>query len=146
MSEYPVDIGAEARFSKTVAESDIYQFAGITGDFDGIHLDEEYASKTRFGGRIAHGALTLAFASTTSSMISARYAERGSRYLPISLGYDKVRFLGPVKVGDTVTVVYTVEKFDTEKMRSFGTIDIRNQRGEQVGAATHVMAWLDQEG
>jgi acyl dehydratase len=56
--------GFTDRFSKTVSEADVYAYAGITGDFYGVHVDEEFAKTTRFGARIAHGGLLVGFLST----------------------------------------------------------------------------------
>jgi len=71
-------IGEACEFSKTIAESDLMLFAGISGDFDPIHVNEEFASKTAFGRRIAHGALVMSLCSTTSSMMSRRSIERAA--------------------------------------------------------------------
>ena len=72
MSDFHVSVGEQVTFSKTVGESDIYMFAGITGDFSGNHVDEQYMTKSAFGHRIAHGALLVGFMSTTSTMMIAR--------------------------------------------------------------------------
>ena len=71
MSDFYVQPGDEVRFSKTVGESDVYLFAGITGDFAGNHVNEEYMKKSSYGRRIAHGALMIGFMSTLSSRSKA---------------------------------------------------------------------------
>ena len=84
-----LEIGDEVTFSKTVGETDIYLFAGVTGDFYEAHVNEQAMRSSRFGTRIAHGALVVGFMSTTAGMMIARPGE-----LAVSLGYDRVRFNG----------------------------------------------------
>ena len=79
MSDFHVSVGEQVRFSKTVGESDVYMFAGITGDLSGNHVNEQYMSKSSFGHRIAHGALLVGFMSTTSSLMIARCVEQRDR-------------------------------------------------------------------
>ncbi|MCP5117506.1 MAG: dehydratase [bacterium] len=146
MVEFGVSIGETFHFSKTVSESDVYQFAGITGDFFVNHVNEEFMKKSAFGGRIAHGLLTLALSSTTSSMVSTRSLERGDRYHAVSLGYDRVRFLKPVMLGDTVTISYTLEQLDQERARSVAKIEATNQHGELVMVAQHILKWIERPG
>ena len=88
--------GDSATFSKTISESDIYQFAGITGDLNPIHINEEYAKTTRFGKRIAHGMLTSSFICTVLGMKMP-----GPGTIHIS---QQLEFKGPVFIGDTITV------------------------------------------
>ena len=72
MSNFHVELGESVVFSNTVGDSDIYMFAGITGDFSGNHVNEQYMEKSAFKGRIAHGALLVGFMSTTSTMMIDR--------------------------------------------------------------------------
>jgi acyl dehydratase len=142
MSEIPVAIGDEASFAKTIGEADLLMFSAISGDFDPIHVNEDYARKTVFGRRIAHGGLVMGLLSTTASMISRRAVERGSRGVSVSLGYDKIRFLKPVFIGDTLTARYCIEEIDAEAGRSLSRVEVVNQNGELCLAGTHVMRWL----
>ena len=135
---HDVPVGKRVRFSKTVAESDVYLFAGITGDLDPNHVDEEYAAKTMLGGRVAHGALILGYSSAASTRILDDF-ERPM----VSVGYDRVRFLRPVRLGDTVTVDYVIDSVDEKRERIFSKIEISNQRGELVMAADHIMQLVD---
>ena len=137
-----LEIGEHAEFSKTIGEADLVLFAGLTGDFDPIHVNEDYARTTAFGRRIAHGALIMGLLSTTSSMISRRSVERGAKGVPVSLGYDKIRFLRPVFINDTVTARYTVEAIDGEAGRSRSKVEIVNQAGELCLVGTHIMKWV----
>jgi 3-hydroxybutyryl-CoA dehydratase len=138
-------LGAFTSFSKTVSESDVYLFAGITGDFAPNHVNEQFMRGTQYGRRIAHGALLVGYMSTTSTMVNALMAERVPDIFPVSLGYDRVRFLKPVFIGDTITVSYLVESIDAAKSRSLAKVEVKNDRGEIVAAATHLMKWLPRQ-
>ncbi|PPR14855.1 MAG: (R)-specific enoyl-CoA hydratase [Alphaproteobacteria bacterium MarineAlpha9_Bin7] len=142
MSDFHVSVGEQVTFSKTVGESDIYMFAGITGDFSGNHVDEQYMTKSAFGHRIAHGALLVGFMSTTSTMMIARCVERGIDETPVSLGYDGIRFIKPVYINDTVTVTYTISEIDTARRRSLSNVEVVNQAGETVAIGQHILKWV----
>jgi acyl dehydratase len=137
-----VDVGDQVRFSKTVSESDVYLFAGITGDFSGNHVNEEFMRSSMFGRRIAHGALLVGFMSTTSTLMIERSLQRGLDSTPVSLGYDRVRFLKPVFIGDTVTVRYEIVEIDSESSRTRAVVEVSNQRNEIVAVAEHILKWL----
>ena len=144
MSDFHLSVGEQVTFSKTVGESDIYLFAGITGDLNGLHVNEQFMSGTTYGQRIAHGALLVGFMSTTSTMMIARCAERESDETPVSLGYDRIRFTAPVYINDTVSVTYTVAQIDEERRRALSDIEVVNQRGETVAVAQHIIKWVPQ--
>lgn len=139
---FPIDVGASASFSKTVSESDVYGFAGITGDFAPNHVDEEYMRKSGYGARIAHGALLVGYMSTASSAILRKHSRPTPDETAVSLGYDRVRFLGAVYFGDTITVNYEVTEIDEEHRRSSAAVEVVNQKGEVVAVATHVLKWV----
>ncbi len=138
-----VEVGQEFRFSKTVGEADVTLFAGITGDFSDTHVNEQYMKeKSSIGTRIAHGALLIGYMSTASTISIAHIIHRKDiDEFPVSLGYDKVRFLKPVRLGDTVTVRYVVARVDDAKRRSVAKVEVLNQHGELVAVAEHVMQW-----
>lgn len=138
-------LGTRTTFSKTVSESDVYQFAGITGDFAPNHVNEKFMRGTQYGRRIAHGALLVGYMSTASTMVNAVMAERMPEIFPVSLGYDRVRFLKPVFIGDTITIVYKVESIDAAKQRSLAHIEVTNDEDDVVAAAVHLMKWLPRE-
>ncbi|MDE2384953.1 MAG: MaoC family dehydratase N-terminal domain-containing protein [Alphaproteobacteria bacterium] len=135
-------LNASVTCAKTVAESDVLLFAGITGDFSPNHVDEEAMRATAYGGRIAHGALLVGYMSRASTLIVEKCGALNETHYPVSLGYDRVRFLKGVRIGDTVTVTYTITALDAAKLRSSAAIEMKNQRGETVAVATHVLAWL----
>jgi 3-hydroxybutyryl-CoA dehydratase len=142
MNSLPVSEGSNARFTKTVAESDIYGFAGLTGDFAAPHVDEEFMKGSQFGRRVAHGALLVGFMSTASAQLAGRVIESTPGVTPMSIGYDRVRFVAPVFIGDTITVTYTVKTLEPDRQRSRADLVATNQTGATVGVAEHIMKWL----
>jgi 3-hydroxybutyryl-CoA dehydratase len=98
-----------AVFSKTITEADILMFAGVSGDTNPIHLDEEYAGKTIFESRIAHGILTVSLISTA---LGTRLPGPGAIYVSQTVG-----FLAPVRIGDTVVARVTVAELVPERRR-----------------------------
>ncbi|MGH7911863.1 MAG: MaoC family dehydratase [Candidatus Dormibacteraceae bacterium] len=133
-----IPLGLRATFQKTVGESDVYLFAGITGDLDPNHVDEEFCQKTGFGHRIAHGALLVGYMSAAST----RVLEDFERPM-LSVGYDRVRFLRPVYLGDTVHVDYEITERILDRERTLAKVEVRNQHGELVAVATHIMQLVD---
>ena len=102
-------VGDTAKFSKTVTESDVYLFAGITGDLNPAHVNEDYARDTFFKTRIAHGMLSASFIST---VIGTMLPGPGSIYM-----HQEVSFLAPVIFGDTITAVVEVAEIVADKKR-----------------------------
>jgi 3-hydroxybutyryl-CoA dehydratase len=146
LSEFYVKPGDKVSFAKTVGETDIYLFAGITGDFSVNHVNEQYMSQSSYGRRIAHGALLVGFMSTCSTMMIEACKGTSSGETPVSLGYDRVRFLKPVFIGDTITLTYTIESVDAANRQSQANIEAHNQRGELVGVAKHILRWVKDQG
>jgi 3-hydroxybutyryl-CoA dehydratase len=134
-------IGDSVKFSKTVGESDVYMFAGLTGDLSQNHVDEEFMKHSIYGRRIAHGALVIGFMSTASTKIIDRCLQKGIDSTPVSLGYDGIRFLKPVFFNDTLTVTYTIDSIDLEKRRTTAKIEVTNQHGELVAVGQHILKW-----
>lgn len=141
LSDY-VEIGDVFTVSKTLTETDLAMFCSISGDFDPIHVDEVYAESTVFGRRIAHGILSMALLSTVAARMSARARDRGFPGTSVSMGFDKLRFVRPVFIGDTLTAGYRVEEVDPERGRSYSAVSVMNQSGETCVAGRHVMRWL----
>ncbi len=105
-----LEIGQQARFSKTVAESDVYLFAGISGDFNPAHINQAYAEQTTFKNRIAHGILSASFIST---VIGCQLPGPGTIYISQTLN-----FLAPVHIGDTITATAEVVELNKDKKRA----------------------------
>jgi 3-hydroxybutyryl-CoA dehydratase len=122
-----IPLGHTERFAKTVTEGDVYAFAGITGDFAPIHVDEEFCKQTRYGTRIAHGALLVGFISTVMGKMTARIPPPGG----VSYRYE-VKFAGPVRFGDTVTTELTLTEARPERKELLFRAHCVNQRGETV--------------
>lgn len=101
--------GMSAVFAKTVTEADICMFAGVSGDTNPVHLNQEFAAATPFGGRIAHGILTASF---VSAVIGTKLPGPGCIYVSQTL-----RFKAPVKAGETVSAKVTVREIVAEKKR-----------------------------
>lgn len=116
--------GQSAQMSKTVTETDVVLFAGITGDFNPAHVDEVAASASTFGGRIAHGMLSAGF---VSAVLAMRLPGPGTIYLSQSL-----RFTQPVRIGDTITARVEVLEVMTERRRVRLATVCHNQKGEAV--------------
>ncbi len=142
MDDFYVKVGDSVSFAKTVGETDIYLFAGITGDFSVNHVNEQYMAQSKYGRRIAHGALLVGYMSTCSTMMIDKCNGTAGSETPVSLGYDRVRFLGPVFIGDTVSLTYTIAEVDPAKRQSRADIKVVNQNGDLVGVAQHVMRWV----
>lgn len=102
--------GMQATFSKTITETDIVLFAGVSGDNNAVHTNEEFAATTAFGGRIAHGFLT---ASVISAALANRLPGPGTVYLG-----QQLKFRAPVRPGDTVHATVTVLSVDENKARA----------------------------
>ena len=117
-------VGDFAEFSKTIAEADIYLFAGITGDLNPAHINEEYARNTFFRTRIAHGMLQAGF---ISAAIGMQLPGPGTIYIR-----QELNFLAPVRIGDTITARVEVSEINTEKNRVVLKTTCRNQNQETV--------------
>ena len=107
-------IGQSASFAKTVTEADLVLFAGVTGDTNPVHLDQEFAESTMFKGRIAHGMLSAGFIST---VFGTKLPGPGAIYLSQTLN-----FKAPVRIGDTVVATVTVTALDGKRRATFATV------------------------
>jgi 3-hydroxybutyryl-CoA dehydratase len=104
-----LQVGMSANTAKTVTEADIVLFAGVSTDVNPLHLNEEWAKTTQFGGRIAHGMLSAGF---ISAVLANKLPGPGTVYLSQTL-----KFKAPVRIGDTVTASVTVREVIAEKRR-----------------------------
>ncbi len=119
-----IKVGDSAEFAKTVSETDIYLYAGITGDFNPAHVNEAYAQKTFFKTRIAHGMLTAGF---ISAILANQLPGPGTIYMK-----QELKFLAPVRMGDTITAKVEVLEIISEKNRVRLKTTCTNQEGTQV--------------
>ena len=131
----PFSVGQKATFSKTITEKDVNTFAEISGDTNPVHLDEEYAKRTRFGRRIAHGMLTTSLIST---VIGTRLPGVGSIYMSQSIKWVK-----PVYLDDTVAATAEITAIRADK----GIITLKttcaNQKNEIVAEGEAVVLHPD---
>jgi len=119
-----LNVGEKASFTKTITETDVYLYAGITGDLNPAHVNEEYANKTYFKTRIAHGML---MAGIISAVVGTILPGPGTVYLK-----QELEFLSPVHFGDTITAwVEVVEILGNRKHVCLRTTCV-NQEGETV--------------
>lgn len=117
-------IGDSAETSKTVTETDVVLYAGLTGDFNPVHMDAEYARTTPFGERIAHGTLTQGL---IAPVIGNRLPGSGCVLLSM---FSK--FIAPVRIGDTITARAEVAELDARRRFVKLALIYTNQRGESV--------------
>ncbi|GGH86459.1 acyl dehydratase [Pullulanibacillus pueri] len=138
MSKVPLKIGDHTTFTKTISESDVYMFVGITGDFNRFHIDEEYMKSTKFEQRIAPGLLSVGF-STAAATALLNDLDMGA----VSYGYDKLRFIRPTFIGDTITVQYTVKDIDDENLTAISNVRIYNQHGKLCTSIKHIVKFFE---
>jgi 3-hydroxybutyryl-CoA dehydratase len=118
-----IPVGEKTAFGKTITEADVFAFAGVTGDFNPIHVNVEFAKKSMFGKRVAHGMLTASLVNQTLTNLGGL----GTVHLS-----QTVKFLAPVFVGDTVAVQSEVVSKDPAKNRLTVKSVITNQEGKTV--------------
>ena len=146
MSDFYVKPGDSVSFAKTVSESDVYLFAGITGDFAVNHVNEQYMARSKYGTRIAHGALLIGFASTCSSMMIEKCNGTGRRR---DAGLARLRqgaLPGPRLHRRHAHPHLHHRRGRSAKRRSTSDIKVVNQKGDLVGVARHILAWVKDKG
>ena len=117
-----VDVGTRVSHTKTVTEADIMMFANVSGDFNPIHVSEEYARKTFFGSRIAHGVISLGFISAAMTKLPG---------LGVFIG-ESNKLVAPVRIGDTITATGEVIRVRKDKGIVTLKTSCTNQKGETV--------------
>jgi 3-hydroxybutyryl-CoA dehydratase len=131
-----LQVGMSAAFQKTVTEADIVLSGGISGDMNPVHFSETYARETMFKGRIAHGMLTASFIST---VLGTKLPGPGCVYLSQTL-----KFLAPVRIGDTVEARATIDSINTEKRRIHMTTAC--YVGETCVVTGEALLWVPHKG
>jgi 3-hydroxybutyryl-CoA dehydratase len=124
-------VGDAATFRKTISESDVYLFAGITGDLNPVHVDAEFAKTTPFGARVAHGPLTF---SLCAGLLGTELPGVGTIAVTNEVTYE-----APVYIGDTIEVRVEVAALDPERNRATMAVTWHNQSGTQVASGTMVV-------
>ncbi|HYE84592.1 MAG TPA: MaoC family dehydratase [Clostridia bacterium] len=118
-----INVGDKASFEKTISETDVYMFAGVTGDMNPAHINHEAMKNTKFGGRIVHGMLT---AGLVSAVLGMQLPGSGTIYLS-----QQLNFKAPVKMGETIkAVAEVIEKLEKGRVRIKTTC--YNQDGVEV--------------
>lgn len=118
------EIGQSASITRTITEADVAEFARLSGDYNPIHVDADYAKRTRFGGRIGHGMLTGAL---VSAVLGTKLPGPGGIFLS-----QTMKFLKPVRIGDTITTTATVTAYREDKRLLTCRTTCTNQQGEFV--------------
>ena len=126
-----LEIGEEAYFSKTITETDVYLFAGISGDFNPMHVNEEFAKQTPFGTRIAHGALPQSLA---APVLGTKLPGLGTVAVEISC-----RYKAPTFFGDTITATARVKEKMEKKRWVRMALTWVNQRGDTIAEGEAVV-------
>ncbi len=137
-----LQVGMTGTFAKTITEADIVMFSGVSGDINAVHLNEEYAATTPFKGRIAHGMLS---ASLISAVLANRMPGPGTVYLD-----QRLKFLAPVRPGDTVHAKVCVRDIDVSHGRVVlettcsvkGVLVIEGEAQVKIGSAVRRAAKL----
>jgi acyl dehydratase len=137
-----VEVGQAATYETTVSEADVGAFAELSGDHHPQHVNDGYAAQTRFGGRIAHGALLVAYMSAAFTRYWEAWIRDRTAQPAISYGYDRIRFIKPVRLGDTLSVEHRITSVDAGEEKAFAEVTVTNQRGELVASATHIIKFV----
>jgi 3-hydroxybutyryl-CoA dehydratase len=128
------ELPGAVQFAKTISESDIYGFAGLTGDFYPVHIDAEYAATQPVGERVAHGSFLVGLMSATGGRWMLKESING-----LSYGYDGIRFIRPIRIGDTITVSEAKVSESEDGAKITCRVEARNQDDEVVGVARHII-------
>lgn len=132
--------GSSVSLSRTIGEADVALFGGLTHDLGPNHMDAEYSRKTAYGRRVVHGAYLVGLASGASTLMGSSF-EKGA-YRGASYGYDRVRFVRPVFIGDTITITYTIRELIEAELKTLADVIGTNQDGTVVFAAVHIAKGL----
>lgn len=128
------ELPGAVEFTKTITEFDVYSFAGITGDFYPVHINAVYAAKQPVGERVAHGALITGLMSTVGGLWMLRNGIDG-----LSQGYNRLRFVRPVRFGDTITLAQAKAGESEAGRRIICRVEARNQDDQVVAVAEHLI-------
>lgn len=140
--DFYLAVGDEVVLYRVVTEQDVDAFADLSGDHSPNHVDQAAMAATAYKGRIAHGALLVSFTSACSTAIVERIPNARRTETPVSLGYDRIRFLAPVYIGDKLTLRYAVTAIDAVRRRSRASFTLHNGDGNLVCVGEHHLKWV----
>ena len=140
--EFYLAAGNEVTLTRKVTESVVEAFTEVSGDHSPNHVDEGNMSQSVYESRIAHGALLIAFMSACSTAIAERIPRVRDTETPVSLGYDRITFIGPEFIGDTVNLRYRVREVDAQRRRARAEITVTNQHSRPVCIGEHILKWV----
>ena len=142
MAPFYVQVSDAVELEREVTEQAVAAFADISGDHSPNHVDEDVMSSSAYKGRIAHGALVVAYMSACSTALVERIPHVRATETPVSLGYDRIRFLKPVFIGDHLRLRYVVRDVDAARRRARSEISVTNQKDELVCVGEHILKWV----
>lgn len=128
------DMPGAVEYHRTISSAEISQFVSATGDDNRVHMDLEYAHEVGMTDRVAHGILVQGLMSTACT----RWCEKQDLRI-LSYGWDGVRFIKPVILGDTITTAYALVDPEDSGRKRLARADAHNQRGELVAVGTHIL-------
>jgi 3-hydroxybutyryl-CoA dehydratase len=141
-ADFYLKAGDEVTLEREVTERAVEGFADISGDHSPNHTDDATMTGSAYRGRIAHGALLVAYMSACSTEIVERTPNVRATETPVSLGYDRIRFIRPVYIGDRIKLHYRVRHIDPARRRAVSDITITNREGDTVCVGEHILKWV----
>lgn len=141
-ADFYLKAGDEVTLEREVTEHAVDGFADISGDHSPNHTDDATMTSSAYRGRIAHGALLVAYMSACSTEIVERIPNVRASETPVSLGYDRIRFIKPVYIGDRIKLYYKVRSIDPARRRAVSDITVTNQDGDTVCVGEHILKWV----
>lgn len=142
----PLRVGDLISLARSISDVEVREFARLTGDFAANHIDGEAMRGSAFGERMVHGALLVGLMSAASTELLARKAGVRDLGTCVSAGFDRVRFLDPVRIGESLTVTYQIEEIDAACSRAIAKATIVNAVDGTIKAVAHnTLRWIDRE-
>lgn len=129
-----LSVGQKASRSLTLTAEHVAKYAEMTGDYNPLHFDADFAAGTKFGGLVVQGGLTTG---VLNALVAMDMPGPGT----VFLSHD-IKFTAPVFIGDTITVTYRIEDIDPARRRATSKVEVTNHDGEMVAVANHIIKWL----
>lgn len=144
MGELSVTLeGLTVSRSFTAKAADVKDFVRISGDDYEAHTDSDFMAESSFGQLIVHGAMLVGYMSAVGTMAIRAAQKRGNTDVPVSLGYERMRFVAPMFFDQSVTARYTIKSVDEARRRSLADVEIVNEAGHTLAVAEHIMKWMN---